>query len=89
MQELRYTLLADGSSDRALLPILTWLLRQSCGAIPIEAELPTCVAYHILPRNFLSAFTGASNCILAICSLCIGTRRVPQSKSARQKFVKP
>ena len=38
MQTLRYTLLADGSSDRALLPILTWLLRQSCGAIPIEAE---------------------------------------------------
>lgn len=38
MQELRYTLLADGSSDRALLPILTWLLRQSCGAIPIQAE---------------------------------------------------
>lgn len=27
MRELRYTLLADGSSDRALLPILTWLLR--------------------------------------------------------------
>ena len=25
--ELRYTLLADGSSDRALIPILTWLLR--------------------------------------------------------------
>ena len=38
MQELRYTLVADGSSDRALLPILTWLLRQSCGAIPIQAE---------------------------------------------------
>ena len=38
MQPLRYTLLADGSSDRALIPILTWLLRQSCGAIPIEAE---------------------------------------------------
>jgi hypothetical protein len=27
MKELRYTLLSDGSSDRALLPILTWLLR--------------------------------------------------------------
>ena len=38
MQTLRYTLLADGSSDRALLPILTWLLRRYCGAIPIEAE---------------------------------------------------
>ena len=38
MQGLRYTLVADGSSDRALLPILTWLLRQFCGAIPIQAE---------------------------------------------------
>ncbi|MCE2448256.1 MAG: hypothetical protein J4F35_07695 [Candidatus Latescibacteria bacterium] len=38
MQRLRYTLVADGSSDRALLPILTWLLRQCCGAIPIQAE---------------------------------------------------
>lgn len=37
MQELRYTLVADGSSDRALLPILTWLLRQYRGAIPIQA----------------------------------------------------
>ncbi len=27
MNELRYTLLTDGSSDRALIPILTWLLR--------------------------------------------------------------
>lgn len=35
MQSLRYTLLGDGSSDRALIPILTWLLRQSCGEIPI------------------------------------------------------
>ena len=28
MNELRYTLVSDGSSDRALLPILSWLLRQ-------------------------------------------------------------
>jgi len=28
MRELRYTLLADGPADRALMPILTWLLRQ-------------------------------------------------------------
>ncbi|EDX78093.1 hypothetical protein MC7420_7831 [Coleofasciculus chthonoplastes PCC 7420] len=27
MKEIRYTLLSDGSSDKALLPILTWLLR--------------------------------------------------------------
>jgi len=29
MNELRYTLLSDGSSDEALLPILTWLLREN------------------------------------------------------------
>lgn len=27
MRELTFTLVSDGSSDRALLPILTWLLR--------------------------------------------------------------
>ena len=47
MQRLRYTLLADGSSDRALLPLLTWLLRQSCGAIPIQAEFAD---LRLLPR---------------------------------------
>jgi hypothetical protein len=26
MKEIRYTLITDGSSDRALMPILTWLL---------------------------------------------------------------
>ena len=33
---LRFTLLADGSSDRVLVPILRWLLRQHCGNIPIQ-----------------------------------------------------
>ena len=28
MKSLRYTLLSDGSSDQALIPILTWLLRE-------------------------------------------------------------
>ena len=51
MQELRYTLLADGSSDRALLPILTWLLRQSCGEIPIEAEFADLRRLPRLPKK--------------------------------------
>ena len=29
MNELRYTLVSDGSSDRSLIPILTWLLRNN------------------------------------------------------------
>lgn len=37
MKELRYTLLADGSSDRALFPILTWLLQEHGVVLPIQA----------------------------------------------------
>jgi hypothetical protein len=38
MKLLRYTLLSDGSSDRALMPHLTWLLRESGITIPIYEE---------------------------------------------------
>ncbi len=38
MRELRFTLVADGSSDRALLPIFIWLLREHFGRIPIQPE---------------------------------------------------
>jgi hypothetical protein len=38
MKELVYTLLTDGSSDRALLPILTWLLREHGITYAIQAE---------------------------------------------------
>ena len=31
MRDLRYTLVSDGSSDRALMPLLTWLVRQQLG----------------------------------------------------------
>ena len=33
---LRFTLLADGPSDRALVPILRWILRQHCGNVPLQ-----------------------------------------------------
>lgn len=38
MRELRYTLLPDGPSDRALLPILTWLLREQGVNYAIQPE---------------------------------------------------
>lgn len=38
MDEIRYTLISDGSSDRALLPILTWVLRERCGVNRIQPE---------------------------------------------------
>jgi hypothetical protein len=36
MKELRYTLLSDGSSDKALLPLLTWLLQSHHVKCPIQ-----------------------------------------------------
>lgn len=38
MRELRYTLVSDGSSDRALIPILNWLLRQYATGCVIQPE---------------------------------------------------
>ena len=38
MKELCYTLLSDGSSDKALLPILTWLLREHHVECAIQSE---------------------------------------------------
>ena len=38
MEELRYTLVSDGSSDKALMPILTWLLRQYVPHLPIQSR---------------------------------------------------
>ncbi len=38
MNELRYTLVSDGSSDRALLPLLTWVLRQRLPDTAIQPE---------------------------------------------------
>ena len=42
MKDLRYTLLSDGSSDKALLPLLTWLLQShhvECAILPTWADL--------------------------------------------------
>jgi len=38
MDEVRYTLITDGSSDRALIPILTWVLREKGEVDRIQAE---------------------------------------------------
>jgi hypothetical protein len=38
MKEICYTLLTDGSSDRALLPIISWLLREHCPEFAIQPE---------------------------------------------------
>lgn len=39
MADLRFTLLPDGPSDRALIPILAWLLRAKTRDRAIQAEL--------------------------------------------------
>ena len=36
MNELHYTLLSDGPTDKALMPILKWLLQQRLVNVPIQ-----------------------------------------------------
>ncbi len=55
MSELRYTLLADGSSDRALLPMLTWALRQQGVHMPSRQRGPIWGAYDGVHAPSLSA----------------------------------
>lgn len=38
MNEIRYTLITDGSSDRALIPVLTWVLREKGEIDRIQPE---------------------------------------------------
>ena len=38
MDDIRYTLISDGPSDRALLPILTWVLREKDGLMRVSEE---------------------------------------------------
>jgi hypothetical protein len=38
MNELRYTLLTDGPTDKALTPIITWLLRQHLPNLPVQSH---------------------------------------------------
>lgn len=38
MDEIRYTLITDGPSDRALLPILTWVLREKGDVRLVQSE---------------------------------------------------
>lgn len=47
MKEICYTLVSDGSSDRALIPILSWLLREHC---PDHAIQPEWADLRRLPR---------------------------------------
>ncbi|HEY3227630.1 MAG TPA: hypothetical protein VGJ87_00335 [Roseiflexaceae bacterium] len=53
MAELRYTLLADGSSDRALLPILTWALQQQGVTYAIQSTWADLGRLPRRPRTFV------------------------------------
>ena len=54
MRELRYTLVTNGSSDTALLPILTWLLKMQGVSCAIQAEWADLRQLH-LPHDVLQA----------------------------------
>ncbi|WP_164929389.1 DUF4276 family protein [Gloeobacter violaceus] len=53
MQELKYTLLSDGSSDRALIPILSWLLQQHLCDISIQGQWADLSRLSTRPRTLV------------------------------------
>jgi hypothetical protein len=59
MLELRYTLLADGSSDQALEPILTWALQQQGVSRPIQPAWADLGRLRQRPRTFAERITAS------------------------------
>ena len=59
MKEVRYTLLSEGTSDKALLPILNWLLRVHLPGYAIQAEWADLARFPKPPKN-LAARINAS-----------------------------
>lgn len=53
MSELRYTLLSDGSSDRALIPLLTWLLQEHGVRWAIQSEWADLWRLPVKPRGLI------------------------------------
>jgi hypothetical protein len=51
MMELRYTLLSDGSSDKALIPILTWLLQSHLNHWAIQYQWADLSSLHKSQRD--------------------------------------
>ena len=59
MTELRYTLLADGPSDRALLPLLTWTLRTQGVARAIASDFADLRRLRQRPRGLVMRIAAA------------------------------
>ncbi len=59
MRELRVTLLSDGPSDRALIPILVWLLRENGVRSPIQSSWAELMRLPRPPSSFPDRITTA------------------------------
>lgn len=61
MDEIRYTLITDGSSDRALIPILTWVLRERGEVARIQPEWADLRRLPIPPQTLCERILTAIN----------------------------
>ena len=61
MSDLRYTLLTDGSSDRALIPLLTWLLRTNGVSQAIQSEWADFRHLRVKPHGLAARITLSLN----------------------------
>jgi hypothetical protein len=82
MDEIRYTLISDGPSDRALLPILTWTLREKGGIIRIQAEWADLRRLSRSPQNLYERILAAID--FFPCDLLFVHRDAERQKPARR-----
>jgi Domain of unknown function (DUF4276) len=82
MSDLNYTLIGDGTSDKALLPILTWLLRKLGVKVAIQPKWANLGQVPNPPKKLEDKITTAIN-IFGKCDILFIHRdaeREPQSK---------
>ena len=67
MKRLRFTLITDGSSDKALIPVIHWLLSQYYPNLPLDGEWADLARLPVPPQNLAQKI--ASGCCLYPCDL--------------------
>lgn len=85
MTEIRFSLLSDGSSDRVLIPILTWALRRQISAsVPIQSASADLRRIPNPPRELSERIEKAIQ--LYSCNLLF-VHRDAEGQSAGQRFI--
>ena len=86
MEELRNTLLPDGSSDAAMMPVLTWLLRESRVRCAIQESWADLRRLRKPPKTLVDRLSSSLELYPCDLLFCLVTPRSSPETSASVKF---